>query len=391
MTTISKYGVLLISGRRTHQEGHAAAFAGNPRCRLVAVADESGVPQERHELNRLLADDHEIPYVADLDEALSLDGVDIVSMCADVERRGRVAVRCAEAGKALYLDKPLAGTVEDAEAIADAVEAAGVRSQMYSFTNAPWARAAKEALDAGRVGDLRSVHAEVLFAKGKAGSVPEGTVRREKERPDRFTFVEAKREMFDLGVYAVALVHWLTGRSAESVFGITGNYIFEDHARVDVEDVGMMAIEMQGGISATVVGGRIGWMSHPKSGPLRVVLIGTKGTLTFDAWQPRIEVYNDDEDFTLPRVHPLDPMGMWAATQRESGVMPKRRWATLQQEGADLANDIAAFIDCLDQDREPEMNARAAAPLVEVLLAGYVSAARGEAVRLPLPRTVRAT
>ena len=355
----------------------------------MAVADESDVPIERHELNRMLADDLGIPYVPDLDEALSLDGVDMVSMCADVERRGRVAVRCAQAGKVLYLDKPLAGSVEDAEAIANAVETAGVRSQMYSFTHTPWARAAKEALDAGRVGDLRSVHAEVLFAKGKAGSVPEGTVRREKERAERFTFVEAKREMFDLGVYAVALVHWLTGRSVESVFGITANYIFEQHARLDVEDMGTMAIEMQGGISATVVGGRIGWMSHPKSGPLRVVLIGTERTLVFDAWRPRIEVYNDDQDFTLPSVHPLDPMGMWAATQRESGVMPKRRWATMYDERAGLADDIAAFIECLDQDREPEMNARAAAPLVEVILAGYVSAARGEKIKLPLPRKAR--
>ena len=52
---MSKYGVLLISGNRTHQESHAAVFAGHPDCRLVAVADESDVPEVRAELNRDLA------------------------------------------------------------------------------------------------------------------------------------------------------------------------------------------------------------------------------------------------------------------------------------------------------------------------------------------------
>jgi hypothetical protein len=34
------------------------------------------------------------------------------------------------------------------------------------------------------------------------------------------------------------------------------------------------------------------------------------------------------------------------------------------------------------------MNARAGAAVVEVLMAGYVSAAKGEVVTLPLPRSV---
>ena len=111
---MSEYGVLLISGNRTHQENHAATFHANPKCRLIAVADEPDISEYRAELNKELAKAYDIPYIPNLDEALSRDDVDIVSMCADVERRGRVAVRCAEAGKHLYLDKPLAGSVEDA-------------------------------------------------------------------------------------------------------------------------------------------------------------------------------------------------------------------------------------------------------------------------------------
>lgn len=382
---MTEYGVLLVSGMRTHQEGHAAAFNAHPHCKVVAVADEIDVPELRSELNRKLAEQFGVPYIADLDEALALEDVQIVSMCADVERRGRVASRCALAGKHLYLDKPLAGTVEDARTIADAVQRAGVKAQMYSSIRSPFAQAAKKAVVSGEIGELKSVHAEVVFAKGRPGTVPNGTVRQEKEVVGRFTFVEAKREMFDIGVYAVALVHWLTGKKVESVFGITGNYVFAEHASHDIEDFGTMGLSMQDGVTATVVGGRFGWTSHPKGGPQRIVLIGTKGTLTFDAYRPRIEVYNDEADFSLPEVHALDPMGMWGSTQRKSGVMPKRRWMTTFDESTTMRDDVAEFIRCIEEDREPEMNPRTAVRFVEVILAGYASAAQGKEVNLPFP------
>ena len=138
-----KYGVLLLGGHRTHQENYARALAAEPRCRLIASSDERDAPLERVALNRTLAEELNLPYIPDLDEALARDDVHIVSLCVENERRGRVGRRCAEAGKHLYLDKPLAMTPEDAEEIVEAVKKAGVRSQMYSNIHSPWAQAAR--------------------------------------------------------------------------------------------------------------------------------------------------------------------------------------------------------------------------------------------------------
>ena len=306
---MSKYGVLLIGAKRTHQEGHAAVFKTHPLCRLVAVSDERDIPDSVAALNRQLAEELGLPYIADLDEALARDDVHIVSSTPAVERRGRVAVRCIEAGKHVYLDKPLAGTLAETDAIASASAATDMRTQMFSLINAGWVRAAKDAIQQGLVGELKAVHVENLFAKGRPGTVPPGTVRQEKERAGRFTYVEAKREMFDVGVYCVGIVHWLTERKTESVSCVTGNYFYREHATVDVEDFGAMALTMQDGVTATVLGGRIGWTSHPNAGPQRIVLIGTEGTMTFDPYRPRIEVYNDSPDFVLPPLDPVEPHG----------------------------------------------------------------------------------
>ena len=214
---MTKYGVLLIGGNRTHQENHAQVFSKHPQCELVAVADEHDAPDMRHKLNQELADEHGIPYFRDLDKALAREDVQIVSMCVRVERRGVVAVKCAEAGKHVYLDKPLCGSVEAADAIVEAVEKKGVVNQMYSTIYADWPQRAKQAIRGGGIGSIRSIHAEVLFGKGSAGNLPKDTVRWETERHEEFTFVESKREMFDVGVYPLTIIHWLTGRKAEAV------------------------------------------------------------------------------------------------------------------------------------------------------------------------------
>ena len=370
--------MLLVGGNRTHQETYGRAFAEDPRCCVVAVSDESDVPAYRTELNRLLAAELGVPYIDDLDPALARDDVHIVSTCADIERRGRVGTACALAGKHVYFDKPLAGNVAHALAIADAVAQSGVRSQMFTHTGWPWAQAAKAAVDAGEVGELLAVHADMLMAKGRPGTAPAGRVRRETESPERFTFVEAKRELFDMGVYPVSMIHWLTGRRVRSVSGITANYFFAEHAALDIEDFGALVMTLEDGVVATATAGRVGWMSHPRSGLMRVSLVGTRGCLTFSEAEPHLEVYSDEPPFTLPPARPFDPMAMWPSTSRETGVRAKAQWVPLHESRQ--AADIHRFVDCIEQDREPEVNARAAVHHVEVIMAGYASAARGETV-----------
>jgi predicted dehydrogenase len=51
-----------------------------------------------------------------------------------------------------------------------------------------------------------------------------------------------------------------------------------------------------------------------------------------------------------------------------------------------MPDDVAAFIDCIEHDKEPVMTPKFAAQFTEVILAGYKSAATGKEVSLPLPR-----
>jgi predicted dehydrogenase len=371
--------VLLLGGGRTHQESYALDFRADPRCRLVALADEAGVGPEREALNRQLAAELEVPYVDGLDEALSLPGVDLVSVCVQHERRARVAVRSAEAGKHLYLDKPISCTVPGARAIAAAAERAGVRSQMFSLVHAPWAQVARQAVQDGQVGELRAIHVEVMFAKGKAGTAPLGKPRQQEPFPTRFTFVESKREQRATGVYGLSLIRWLTGVEVRSVWSVTANYFFEEHYRNGTEDFGLMSLELENGLTATVSAGRIGWSSHPRGGPLRLTLVGTKGTLLIDSNEPHLELHTDEEPTRLPVPAPEDPMAFWRSTQLAHPTGPKGNWVPLQSDGAPPP-DASCFVDCVEQGKDADVTARDGAALVETLMAAYVSSHRNEPV-----------
>ena len=308
----------------------------------------------------------------------------MVRICAPPERRGRIAIRCAEAGKHLYLDKSLTPRLDEADALVAAVQMAGVRSHMFSFITQPWAQAAREVLASGQLGRLQAIHADVFFAKGDAGTATLGTVRQEEYPPQRHQLIEAKRELDNVGVYPITMVGWLTKQKFRSIFAVTANYFFREHQQHNVEDFGVLSGVLEDGLPVTMAVGRYGWTAHPGHGVRRLLLIGSDRQLVIDAHRPRLEVYTDEPPWTPPPVHPLDPMSFWTSTQEHVHVQPNRTWVPVWSSGP---SDASYFLDCLDAGRESEMSVTQAAQATEVLLAAYPSAATREVVFLPLPRS----
>jgi predicted dehydrogenase len=377
------FGILLVAGEHTHQADYIRVFAADPRCRLVAVTDEDHLSPERRRLNEHLAHRYQLPYIASLAEALARPDVQVVCICAEPMRRGRIIVQAAAAGKHVYLDKPLAGTWTDAQAIVAAVEQAGVSNQMYSFVHGQAAGRIRKVLESDRLGELRAVHLDLTFAKGHAGSADLTQPRSETTSPTEFELPDSKRELTNIGVYPLVLLHWLLGRPVRRVAATTGNYFFRDHQQNHMEDFGQLLLELDGGLVATVSAGRTGWRSHPAAGVNRVTLVGERETVVINAHQPHVEVWSDAVPWSAPPRDPEDPMAMWVpATPGPYAAGPKQSWITGGEDPSVV--DITHFLDCLEQGRESDVPARMGAAATEVLLAAYRSAARGEVVELPL-------
>jgi len=107
----------------------------------------------------------EITTYTDLDEMLADQSLHIVSICSYPNQHKNQAVRAAQAGKHLILEKPLALSWEDCLEIQHAVQEAGVKSCVcFECRYSNQFKVTKSILDQGMLGDLH--YGEVDYYHG---------------------------------------------------------------------------------------------------------------------------------------------------------------------------------------------------------------------------------
>jgi GFO/IDH/MocA oxidoreductase family protein len=123
----------LVGGGPWARTVHAPGLAAHPGTELAAVWTR------RPEVAAEFAVEYGVRYYPDLE--VLFDAVDAVAFAVPPQVQGRLALCAAAAGKHLICEKPLAGTVEEARAVVDAVEQAGVHSTMVlTMRHAPAVR-----------------------------------------------------------------------------------------------------------------------------------------------------------------------------------------------------------------------------------------------------------
>ena len=128
---------------------HAELLAHNvPFGSLVAVADPVEGAAAR------LAERLQAPVAAtDPAEVLGRDDVDAVLIATPARNHTDLVVAAAGAGKHVFVEKPIAHTIADADRSIAAADAAGIVLQVgFNRRFAPGFAAARAAIDAGRVG-----------------------------------------------------------------------------------------------------------------------------------------------------------------------------------------------------------------------------------------------
>jgi predicted dehydrogenase len=166
---------------------------------LVAVADEVPGRAEGAAAQFGFA-----TAVRDWRELLADPRVHAVSVTAPNWLHREIGVAVAEAGRHLWIEKPVGLTADDARAVADAARTAGVQSAVgFNYRNAPAVALAREMVASGEIG--RITHARFSFLSDYAAS-PDGALTWRYERARGGNGV-----LGDLASHAVDLVRFLLG------------------------------------------------------------------------------------------------------------------------------------------------------------------------------------
>jgi predicted dehydrogenase len=134
------------------QRAHIPAFK-RLGVSVVAVAD---VEEKKA---RSCAKKFGIPrYYSSIKELLSQD-LDLVSICTPNKTHAEISIEAARAGKNILVEKPMATTTKDADAIIQACEENGVRvCPIFNWRYIPCVLKAKRRIEEGRIGAIVSGH-----------------------------------------------------------------------------------------------------------------------------------------------------------------------------------------------------------------------------------------
>jgi predicted dehydrogenase len=230
---------------------------------------------------------------------LERDDIDIIDICTPGDTHAEIAVAALEAGKHVLCEKPLANSVEEAERMVQAAQAAaalGVRSMVgFTYRRVPAISYARRLVEEGRLG--RIVHVRGAYLQDWLVD-PESplTWRLQKERA-------GSGALGDVGAHIIDLAQFVTGEQLTGVSALTETFVRERpvsdpslvgtsgisgtsasngsaaRGAVTVDDAAVLVSRMSGGALATFEATRF---ATGRKNSIRLEINGTRGSLTFD-------------------------------------------------------------------------------------------------------------
>jgi len=318
---------------------HGEAYISNLRqmkgVELIGVADDDLPRGER------IASQNEARFFASY-EALLEAKPDGVIVCTENNRHRSLVELAAARGVHVLCEKPIATTLEDARAIVDACDKAGVLL-MTAFPmrfSVPLLEI-KARLDNGDFGEL------YCFNATNQGELP---------TKHRAWFVDPELAgggaIMDHTVHLVDIMRWFTGAEVESIYARSNRIFHAEEVEVETGALEMLAFE--NGVFGTIDASWSRPSYWPTWGGLTFEMVTERGAVIVDAFRQNLTVYRQD----------------W---QRSNWAY----WGSDMNQA--MVSDFAAAIR---ENRPPRVTGLDGLRAVEATLAAYESDRIGQTVQI---------
>ena len=292
----------------------AKAIRNSDRTEMVVAMDVV------EEVARSFAAEYDTEWTTSLEEVLERDDVDAVVISTPHNLHAPQTIQAAEAGKHVMVEKPIACTLEQADAMIDACKKASVVLMVRLVSRyMPAARRAKELIEAGAIGDVIALtftaagdKADSYWTGGFTGRV-QTTWRKSKEESGG-------------GILIMNLVHdidrlrYITGLEATRVYAEYDTFCTD----VEVEDFISVTLRYDNGAVGNILGSSCA--RGGRGSPNRIY--GTHGQIIFEG-RGSLQVYTTRE---VPGLE----SGEWTDLELESmdgGVLAMDRFAAAVLDG----------------------------------------------------------
>lgn len=308
-------------------------------CEVAALI--TGSPEKGEEVAKEVGAERVLSY-DEFHEGEGTDVYDAVYIATPTGRHLQYVKTATELGKDVIVEKPIEKSVERAEQLREACEAAGVTLMVaYRPRMEPDFQRARELVRDGVVGDVTEVHTQFSFPVLDMGGSDQWRIDRD---------LAGGGALMDAGVYTATTARFFAGADAVSVQGETVSQ--HEAFKEGVEERGVYTVQFDNGVTASCSA------SFTSAYNDWVEVTGTEGTLRIEPafW------FNVDRELTIERTN-------WEATVTGPSV-------------DEVCEEFDHFGYAVLTNTNPKPDAEVGIADIELLEAVYESANTGKQVNL---------
>jgi predicted dehydrogenase len=210
----------------------------------------------------------------DYRELLARPDLDAVIIATPDHLHKDITIEAAQAGKHVLVEKPIATTVEDGEAMIEAAKKANVKLMVgFTLRFVPHYVQAREIIQSGKLGKIVSVYSRRMNVITQADRLG-GRIG----------------VLHFLGIHDFDLLHWLLGVKPDQVYTAESTSVEKRHPQ---ENETFNTFKFKDG---TLVCAHIGWnltTAHPGGRDFKLTVIGDKGSLDIDLASQGLMMYSE--------------------------------------------------------------------------------------------------
>ena len=325
--------------------------AKNNNLDFVAMCDI--LPDAMKENAYKLALDNVKQYV-DYKEMLAKEEPELVAIATESGKHASIALDCISSGCNIIIEKPIALSIADADAIIRAGKEKGVvvcANHQNRFNKS--VQYIRKALEDGRFGKLSHGAAHVRWNRGKSYY---------EQASWRGTWAQDGGCLMNQCIHNIDLLRWMMGNDVDEVMAYTDQL---EHPYLEAEDLGMAIVKFSNGSYGLIEGTT---NVYPKNLEETLYIFGEKGTAKAAGTSDNIiEEWNFADNIDEPEI-----------VKKTYSENPPNVY------GFGHTPLYADVIESIKTGREPYVTGEDGKRALEMILAIYKSSAEHRPVKLPL-------
>lgn len=323
----------------------------NNKLEIVGICDI--IPEKMQEKKEKFPEIKNVKEYTDYKEMLSKEQPELVAICTESGEHAHIALDVLNAGANVIIEKPIALSLKDADAIINLAKEKGLKvcaNHQNRFNKSIMKM--REAMEEKRFGKLFYGTAHIRWNRDK---------NYYDQATWRGTWAQDGGCLMNQCIHNIDLLRWMMGDEVDEVMAMTDRL---EHNYLECEDLGLALIKFKNGSYGIVEGTT---NIYPKNLEETLYIFGEKGTAKAGGSSVnKIETWRfaDGED--------------------EQAVINEYQEVHKNVYGLGHTPLYADMISAIKEDRNPLVDGEAGKRALEMVLAIYKSAAENKPVKLPL-------